>query len=153
MRLISAVCVVTCLLPLWPLPAQSQASTAFRAPRGDSLLALDRRWGQAYVHPDSAVVAGVVAADWRGWSDDRSADTASVMEQMRSGAPRRLEDIVDQATVRVFGSTAVIEARERNRIPDSKGGHWETRHITDVLIHRRKGWVVVASHDSRIPNP
>lgn len=123
-----------------------------RAGLRDSLLALDRRWGQAYVHRDSAFVAGFVADDWRGWFDDHAEDKSSVMAAV-SGPPQILEDIVDQATIRVFGQTAVIQARERNRVPDASGGHWETRHITDVFVHRPEGWVVVASHDSRIPNP
>lgn len=153
MRSKPAVLFVACVLALRPLSAQAHTTSITRLALSDSLLALDRRWGQAYVHADSAFVAGFVAADWRGWFDDRSADRASVLAQMRAGAPRLLEDIVDQATVRIFGSAAVIQARERNRVPDAKGGHWETRHITDVLIHRPEGWVVVASHDSRIPNP
>jgi len=72
---------------------------------------------------------------------------------MRAGSHRLLEDIVDQATVRIFGSTAVIQARERGRYADSSGEHWVTHHITDVFIHRDGRWVVIASHDSLIPNP
>jgi len=105
------------------------------------------------VHEDSAFVAGFVADDWRGWFDDHADNKASVLAAVRSGAPHSLEDIVDQATVRVFGQVAVIQARERNHVPDASGGHWVTRHITDVFVHRPEGWVVVASHDSRIPNP
>jgi len=98
-------------------------------------------------------VAGFVADDWRGWFDDHADNKASVLTAVRTGAPRLLEDIVDQATVRIFGEMAVIQARERNRVPDATGGHWETRHITDVFVHRAGGWVVIASHDSRIPTP
>ena len=138
---------------LRPLSAQSTAPSG--APTGlrDSLLALDRRWGQAYVQVDSSFVFGFVADDWHGWFDDHAEDKASVLAAVGSSAPRILEDIVDQATVRIFGQMAVIQARERNRVADAHGGHWVTRHITDVFIHRLNGWVVVASHDSRISNP
>ena len=105
------------------------------------------------MHGDSVFVAGLVAEDWQGWFDDHADNKASVLAAVRSGAPPLLEDIVDQATVRIFGEMAVIQARERNRVPDATGGHWETRHITDVFIRRPEGWVIVASHDSRIPNP
>ena len=157
-RLLTYACsiAVLCLFAFVPLPQSLSARPAAR-PRDqaglrDSLLALDRRWGQAYVHEDTAFVARFVADDWEGWFDDYADNKASVLLAI-SGAPHILEDIVDQATVRVFGQTAVIQARERNRVLDAGGGHWETRHITDVLVHRPEGWVVVASHDSRIPNP
>jgi len=121
----------------------------------DSLLALDRRWGQAFVNGhDSVFVAGLLADDWIGWFDEAPTTRAESMAELRTGAPRLLEDIVDEATVRVFGDAAVIQARERNRVRDPNGGeHWETRHITDVFVHRGGRWVIVASHDSRIPNP
>jgi len=136
-----------------PLFAQSAAPSGVAAELRDSLLALDRRWGQAYVHADSAFVSGFVADDWHGWFDDHADSKASVLAAVGSSAPHTLEDIVDHAMVRIFGQMAVIQARERNRVADAHGGHWVTRHITDVFVHRPEGWVVVASHDSRIPNP
>jgi len=145
------------LLPLLPAPrplsAQPAARPEAQAQLRDSLLALVRRWGQAYVHEDTAFVAGFVAEDWQGWFEDHADNKASVMAAARSGTPHSLENIVDQATVHVFGQAAVLQARESNRVSDASGGHWVTRHITDVLVHRPEGWVVVASHDSRIPNP
>ena len=152
-RSITILSLLALVSTLRPLSAQTSTQPGARAALRDSLLALDRRWGQAYVHRDSVFVAGFVADDWRGWFDDHADNKATVLAAVRSGAPRLLEDIVDQATVRVFGSMAVIQARERNRVPDATGGHWETRHITDVFVHRSAGWVVIASHDSRIPNP
>jgi len=120
----------------------------------DSLLRLDQKWGQAYVIGDSAFVDAFVADDWIGWFDDHRTDKPSALRELRSGAPRLLADSVDRATVRIFGDMAVVQARERNRVPDSsRAGHWETRHITDVLIRRHGRWQVLASHDSRIPNP
>jgi hypothetical protein len=151
---VAAVLSSFALVPtLRPLFAQSAAPSEAPAGLADSLLALDRRWGQAYVRTDSAFVSGFVADDWHGWFDDHAENKASVLAAVGSSTPHILEDIVDQPTVRIFGQMAVIQARERNRVPDAHGDHWVTRHITDVFIHRRNGWVVVASHDSRIPNP
>jgi ketosteroid isomerase-like protein len=151
-RSITVLSLLTLAATPRPLSAQAAASPGAHAALRDSLLALDRRWGQAYVRADTAFVADFVADDWVGWFDDRADNKASVMKAV-SGPPHTLEDIVDHATVRIFGQTAVIQARERNRIPDARGAHWVTRHITDVFVHRPRGWVVVASHDSRIPNP
>jgi len=136
-------------------PAAGQAPPLAQARTlGDSLLALDRQWGQSYVTGDSVFVAGLLADDWIGWFDDAQQDKAAALGDLRTGAPRLLDDILDEATVRVFGTTAVIQARERNRVADgTPTGHWETRHITDVFVLRHGRWVIVASHDSRIPNP
>lgn len=134
------------------LSAQARKPSPTTSGLADSLLALDRRWGQAYVTGDSAFVAGLLADDWIGWFDDHQENKASALAQVGTHAPRLLEDIVDQATIQVFGTTAVIQARERNRVRDAKGSHWETRHITDIFMERNERWVVVASHDSRIPN-
>ena len=152
-RSITLVSVIALVPTFRPLSAQSAAPSGAPAELRDSLLALDRRWGQAYVHPDSAFVSGFVADDWHGWFDDHADNKASVLAAVGSSTPHILEDIVDHAMVRIFGQMAVIQARERNRVADAHGSHWVTRHITDVFIHRPEGWVVVASHDSRIPNP
>src|SRR2546423_4917860 len=76
-----------------PLSAQAAARPGARAGLRDSLLALDRRWGRAYVHADSAFVAAFVADDWVGWFDDHADSKASVLAAV-SGAPHTLEDIV-----------------------------------------------------------
>ena len=152
-RSITVLSLFALVPTLRPLSAQSAVPSGASARLQDSLLALDRRWGQAYVHADSAFVSGFVADDWHGWFDDHPDNKASVLAAVGSSTPHSREDIVDQATVRIFGQMAVIVARERNRVADAHGDHWVTRHITDVFIHRADGWVVVASHDSRIPNP
>ena len=77
------------LLPMArSVSARYSARPGARAGIRDSLLALDRRWGQAYVHEDSAFVASFVAEDWRGWFDDHADNKASVLAAVRNGAPR-----------------------------------------------------------------
>jgi len=150
---LAAVALVATVLGQRPCAAQLPERVRPAASTADYLSALDRRWGQAYVHGDSAFIASLLATDYVGWYDDQAANRASALAEVRAGAPLLLEDIVDQAIVRVFGTMAVIQARERAKVPDAKGGHWETRHITDVFIQRSGRWFVIASHDSRIPNP
>ncbi len=115
------------------------------------LLAMDRAWGQAYVTGDAAVVERVLAPDWIGWLDTAPSTRADELATVRAGA-KLLEDIVDEATVRVFGDSAVIQARERGRVADKTGSHWVAHHITDVFVRRDGRWMIVASHDSLIPN-
>ena len=133
--------------------AQQAKAGPGRTSVSDSILKLDQAWGQSYVTGDSNFVKSLLAPDWIGWFDEAESTKATTMAQFRAG-DRSLEDIVDNARVRMFGpSIAVVQARERNRVKDGKGSHWETRHITDVFERRDGRWVVVASHDSRIPNP
>jgi hypothetical protein len=146
------ILLLGCLTAHRSLPAQ--AGQAASAPRtvADSLLELDREWGQAYVRSDTAVVRRIVAPDWIGWFETEASTRDAELASLRTGGHRLLEDIVDRATVRVFGGTAVIQARERGRVRDATGEHWVTHHITDVFVRRNGRWMVVASHDSLIPN-
>lgn len=151
LRSISSICVVAFTAVGAPQAlAQRPAASITIA---DSLLELDREWGRSYVTGDSAFVDRLLAPDWIGWYDDHLVDKKIALGEIRAGSPRLLEDVVEEATVRVFGSSAVIQARERVRVPDEHGAHWETRHITDVFLLRDGRWYVIASHDSVIPNP
>jgi uncharacterized protein DUF4440 len=144
--------IVTSVRMAAPLAGQSGNPAVRRAMVADSILQLDRAWGQAYVHGDSLLVKNLLAPDWRGWYDDAGADKASELAEWRAGSNHTLEDIIDSARVRIFGGTAIVQARERVRVADTAGEHWETRHITDVFVHQHGRWLVEASHDSPVPN-
>jgi ketosteroid isomerase-like protein len=120
---------------------------------GNTVLALDRSWGQAYVTGDIEFVDRILSPDWHSWTDHEGSDKAAELAEFRSGHSKSLENIIDNARVRVYGDAAVVEARERVRFRDAAGEHWLTWHITDVFIRRSAGWQVVASHQSTIPNP
>ena len=117
------------------------------------VLELDRAWGQAYVKGDIDVIDRTLAPDWRGWLDTEGSDKATELAEFKAGKNRSLENIIDNAHVRVYGNTAVVEARERVRFRDEKGEHWLTWHITDVFVEQGGQWQVVTSHGSTIPNP
>jgi ketosteroid isomerase-like protein len=117
------------------------------------VLELDRAWGQAYVKGDIAVIDRTIAPDWRGWLDTEGSDKATELADFKAGKNRSLENIIDNTHVRVYGGTAVVEARERVRFRDETGEHWLTWHITDVFVKLGGQWLVVASHGSTIPNP
>jgi ketosteroid isomerase-like protein len=117
-----------------------------------AILELDRAWGQAYVKDDIDFVDRILAADWRGWTDHEGSDKASELAEFRAGRSRALENIIDNARVRIYGNTAVVEARERMRYRDEAGEHWLTWHITDVFVRSGEQWQVVTSHQSTVPN-
>jgi ketosteroid isomerase-like protein len=116
------------------------------------ILELDRAWGQAYVMGDIDVIGRTLAPDWRGWLDTEGSDKATELAEFKAGKNRSLENIIDNARVRVYGNSAVVEARERVRFRDETGEHWITWHITDVFVKHDDRWQVVASHGSTIPN-
>ena len=110
------------------------------------VLELDRAWGQAYVEGDIAVIDRTLAPDWRGWLDTEGSDKATELAEFKAGKNRSLENIIDNARVRVYGNTAVVEARERVRFRDNTGEHWLTWHITDVFVEA--GWTMASGHFS-----
>ena len=132
-----------------PAPESGRADQNVEA----TVLALDREWGQAYVNNDIGFVDRILAPDWRGWTDRASSDKASELKDFRAGRNGSLENIIDNADVRVYGDTAVVEARERVRYRDAGGEHWLTWHITDVFVRKVGQWQVVTSHQSTLPNP
>ena len=149
-----AVVQATTLAIVLAGPAAGQAQKPAAPPQtlADSLLAFERAWGQSYVTGDTMTVKRLLAPDWIGWLDDTESTVESELAGLRKGE-RILGDVVDRAKIRIFGTTAVVQARERNRVADAGGGsHWIARHITDVFLLRNGQWVVVASHDSRIPD-
>lgn len=118
-----------------------------------TVLALDRAWGQAYVTDDVAFVEQLLAPDWQGWLDGELADRATELSELRAGHRHADWNAIDEPRVRVYGDTAVVEARERVRYRDADGDHDASWRITDVFVRRRGAWQVVATHESSIPAP
>ena len=81
----------------------------------DIVLELDRQWGQAYVKNDFDFVDRLLAPDWQGWLDGKAETKAEAMVEFRAGHSSSLENMIDDARVRVYGDTALVEARERVR--------------------------------------
>jgi len=138
-----------------PTVPPETGSEPTRAPQSveAKVLELDRAWGRAYVNGEIDVIDRTLAPDWRGWLDTEGSDRATELAEFKAGKNRSLENIIDNARVRRYGNTAVVEARERVRLRDETGEHWLTWHITDVFVEQGGHWQVVASHGSTIPNP
>lgn len=117
------------------------------------VLALDRAWGQAYVGGDVAFVERLLAPDWQGWLDGELTDRATEIAALRAGHRQSDWNSIDEPRVRVYGDTAVVEARERVRYHDADGEHAVAWQITDVFVRRHGVWQVVATHESSIPAP
>ena len=138
--------------PGHPIPAELLSAQSNQGAEA-TVLELDREWGQAYVKGDVDFVDRILAPDWRGWTDHEGSDKASELAELRAGRSTSLDNIIDNARVRVYGDAAVVEARERVRYRDGAGEHWLTWHITDVFVRRGDQWQVVTSHHTTLPNP
>jgi hypothetical protein len=147
--LLFAVVGLAAILGNVQAPAQEENSRSTES----KILEIDRAWGQAYVNGRIEVIDQTLASDWRGWLDTEGSDKATELAEFKAGENRSLENIIDNARVRIYGDTAVVEARERVRFRDGAGEHWITWHITDVFVRQHGQWRVVASHGSTIPNP
>jgi Domain of unknown function (DUF4440) len=135
-------------------PTQDQAiNRSDPASEEKTILDLEHAWGQAYVKGDREFVERILAPEWHGWTDQEGSDKAAAMAEFKPGVSQSLENIIDDARVRVYGDAAVVQARERVRFRDESGEHWLTWHITDVYVRRANRWQVVASHTSTLPNP
>lgn len=149
-----AVAMVGFVLPA-PGDARPAQTVAEKTASKDEakILEIERAWGQAYVKGQLDVIAETLAPDWRGWLDESGWDREEELAEFKAGRSRALENIIDQARVRIYGDTAVVEARERVRAADESGEHWITWHITDVFVRNRGRWQVVATHESTIHKP
>ena len=62
-----------------------------------------------------------------------------------------MSSVVDQLAVRVYGDTAVVTGRTTATV-DGDALQQATLRFTDVFVRRESGWLVVASHATRLPS-
>ena len=68
------------------------SSTASGSEVGNTVLALDRSWGQAYVTGDVEFVDRILSPDWRSWTDHEGSDKAAELAEFRSGRSKALDE-------------------------------------------------------------
>jgi hypothetical protein len=105
---------------LQPTPTQQREAA--------KILEIDRAWGQAYVKGEIDVIDRIPAPDWREWLDTSGYDKDTELAEFTVGKNRSLENIIDNARVRVYDNSAVVEARGRVRFRDETGEHCVTWH-------------------------
>ena len=147
MRVTLAFVVVLALTGCAAGPASTVGATA------DAVLALDRAWGQAYVTGDIAFVERLLAPDWQGWLDGELTDRATELAEFRAGHRHADANVIDDERVRVYGDTAIVEARERVRYHDDSATQALGWRLTDVFVRQQGRWQVVATHESSLPQP
>ena len=117
-----------------------------------TVLALDRKWGQAYITGDVDFVDSLLATDWQGQFDGKINTRANELAELRAGRSQSAENTIDDARVRVYGDTAIVVAHEQVKYRDEGGEHTLNWRITDVFVREHSRWLVVVSHGSTMSN-
>lgn len=115
------------------------------------ILAIDASWNSLRMKPDVEGLDRILATDWMlTHSDGRVQQKADYLEELRTR--NRSNQGIDNEDVKLrrYGATAVVTGTSvQSGI--SNGQPWSGRfRFTRVWVKRDGGWVMVASHSSRI---
>jgi len=116
-----------------------------------TLMQMERDWGQAEVQKDFAAVERILAGDWMGIDyQGNTFDKPTVLQYMRSGASTLQSEEISGMRVRVFGNTAIVTGMDTEKSSD-RGQDSSGKYVwTDVFVLRNGRWQVVASQSTRI---
>jgi uncharacterized protein (TIGR02246 family) len=121
-------------------PAQGEAAARREIEAGE------RAWGQAFVRGDVATVQRLLADDFVGVSPGgETYGKAQMLDELRT-APHETSDRIDGLSVRLYGDTAIAQARERVVGPPPELKPSQTV-FTDTWIRRAGRWRIVAAED------
>lgn len=106
----------------------------------------EKAWGGAFVTGDAATVDRLLAEDFLGVdSSGRTYGKAEAMKDVRDG-PRLTSDKTEPPTIRLYGDTAIAQAREHEIGPAPEFKPME-RVFTDTWVKRGGRWRIVAAED------
>ena len=127
---------------------QAQADTASVQ---QTLMQMERDWGQAAAKNDTAAVDKLMADDWVGIDfEGKSITKAEDMADMTSGASTTQSYEIGAMKVRVFGNTAVVTGSDTEK-STYKGKDSSGKYVwTDVWVMRDGRWQAVASQSVKV---
>ena len=131
-----------------PFFGQAQADTASVQ---QTLMQMERDWGQAAAKNDTTAVAKFVADDWVGIDfEGKSITKAEAMADMKSGASTTQSYEIGPMKVRVLGNTAVVTGGDTEK-STYKGKDSSGKYVwTDVWVMRDGRWQAVASQSVKV---
>jgi ketosteroid isomerase-like protein len=135
-------------LSVLPFFGQAQADTASVQ---QTLMQMERDWGQAAAKNDTATVDKFVADDWVGIDfEGKSITKAEAMADMKSGASTTQSYEIGPMKVRVLGNTAVVTGSDTEK-STYKGKNSSGKYVwTDVWVMRDGRWQAVASQSVKV---
>ena len=131
-----------------PFFGQAQADTASVQ---QTLMQMERDWGQAAAKNDTAAVDKFVADDWVGIDfEGKSITKAEGMADMKSGASTTQSYEIGPMKVRELGNTAVVTGSDTEK-STYKGKDSSGKYVwTDVWVMRDGRWQAVASQSVKV---
>ena len=135
-------------LSVLPFFGQAQADTASVQ---QTLMQMERDWGQAAAKNDTAAVDKFVADDWVGIDfEGKSITKAEAMADMKSGASTTQSYEIGPMKVRELGNTAVVTGSDTEK-STYKGKDSSGKYVwTDVWVMRDGRWQAVASQSVKV---
>ena len=116
-----------------------------------AIMQLERDWAKALVAGDTATIERITASDWMMTDPggNRSARAESLAE-LRSGALKFESTIPLDMEVKVYGDTAIVNGRSRDK-GTYKGQDISGEYrFTDVFVKRDGRWQAVSSVVTRV---
>jgi ketosteroid isomerase-like protein len=116
-----------------------------------TLMQMERDWGQAAAKNDTTAVDKLVADDWVAIDfEGKSISKAESMADMKSGASTTQSYEMGPMKVRVFGNTAVVTGSDTEK-STYKGKDSSGKYVwTDVWVMRDGRWQAVASQSVKV---
>lgn len=141
---------VVSLLVAIALPVFGVAS-ADTLPVEQTLMQMERDWGQALLKNDTAALAKIVADDWVGiGSDGKPATKAEAIADIKSGASTTQSYDLGAMKVRDFGNTAVVTGSDTEKSISKGKDTSGTYAWTDVYVMRNGHWQAAASQSTKL---
>lgn len=132
--------------------AQNSTKVIGKEDAEKELRQLEREWNTAIVRKDTAALKRILSddfvyIDYAGGVNPKAEIIKGLKESEAVIDPFETEDVV----VRVYGDTAVLTGRFKQKIT-YKGQVYNLEfRYTDVYVKRGKRWQAVSAHSSRIP--
>lgn len=148
-------CIVLVLigLPLCAVHAQTPTATPASASHraiADTLIQLERAWGQAYIDRDAKTLDRLRSPDWYYVGPTGTITTRAQSDaEFASGTTTFVAFNIYDPHVRVYGNTAVLNAWERIILADADGNESTLLlRFTDVWVRQDGRWQAVITHSS-----
>jgi uncharacterized protein (TIGR02246 family) len=111
------------------------------------IVAVADDWAKAIVSNDAERIAGFMADDWVIVSASGVTSRAQYMSLVESGElTHSAMDLVGEASVRIYGETAIFTARQTNTAHYAGRTFDADEWTSDVFVRRDGRWLCVLSH-------
>jgi len=110
-----------------------------------TVMQMERDWGQALVKADVATLDRILADDWFGQGPSGGSNKAGALAGLKSGTPKYDSVTTGEMKVRLFGDVAVVTGTQDEKSSD-KGKDTSGHYVwTDVFVKRQGKWQAVVS--------